>query len=1093
VPNPDRLVRIVAVIVTLMFLMPSPFGLFGPTKVTAGTAVISTFEGGTKTKTLDFTNAKVNDTLGLLVPKASRVISASMDIQSVMVSKPGVVTVDTKNDYLAASPKDLDLNKTWGNAYITEKQNLSDTFNDGSFDAVNWTWMNPPFALNENAGTGMLEVTSNSGTNWTSGLQTGSFMYKNVDGNFMAITKLYATPDANQESCGLMVYQDANNWFQEVYKWRKYGNNGGNYMAFKQRSGGGQSSQDLQGFSASPAWIKFTRYQNSWVVWYSNNGQVYFKWKWFDLAMSSTVRVGLVVYDGLEANNNFRADFDAINITRYMDYGNMSVVPLDTQFPIQRVHLEQDLQQLEVWESFVIQVRANLTGQWQTLVGGTDTRIDTPGTHLEMKISIGGMGWTSPELRSVTLNYYPESWPSNVTLDVGHDGIIEWWFNSTMTIKGNATGARFMKAIEDQKNLLPQDIEGYVHIPCRVVSQSPGKISFQNLAITLFTGHPPRTPVLGFPANNTWLGTRTPTFNFSSVDPDSDTLIYRIQISEDNFNTLSFDFDQRLDKFGWTMGLYDSGKEARFTMDMGSPLDQGKTYQYRVEAYDGGWWSNFSDVRTFKVDVTMPTGYVTDSGPSTPVNKEAFATLKFEDPESGVVAIEAGLGTAKNKTDLVPMTSQDLISGKVHFKNLTLEDKKSYYFTARAKNLAGQWSLNATSKGFRIDLGLDQIPRVNISNPADSSVVDGTVTISGTASDPDIQDTLLVFVGIDDNPWKQALGGKIWSLDWDTKKVPDGTHFIYVKAFDGMRDSVIVDLNVVVGNSRMSFSSSTPPTDTTITETDNVSLSVVLRDPANIFKAYTWSIDGVSVPNVNTASYTFASDYSSSGVRSIEVKAMGVSMSVSHVWNITVLNKNRAPKAIITYPADNMAFEHGKTIMFDGTGSTDADKEVLTYGWEFSDGTTMTGSKVTKAFAKDGKFTAKLTVTDTWNASNDVQISGKMNAKKVDIGQQLVSFPLVLIWLVLVLVIVLVVVMVIVKKIKRQKEFDKKIEQKIEDTTIDDLLYYNPAPQQPGGGPPQGPPAGSGPYQPPQQMPPPGTGQYPPQQMPPQNPPPPSV
>jgi len=137
VPNPDRLVRIVAVIVTLMFLMPSPFGLFGPTKVTAGTAVISTFEGGTKTKTLDFTNAKVNDTLGLLVPKASRVISASMDIQSVMVSKPGVVTVDTKNDYLAASPKDLDLNKTWGNAYITEKQNLSDTFNDGSFDAVN--------------------------------------------------------------------------------------------------------------------------------------------------------------------------------------------------------------------------------------------------------------------------------------------------------------------------------------------------------------------------------------------------------------------------------------------------------------------------------------------------------------------------------------------------------------------------------------------------------------------------------------------------------------------------------------------------------------------------------------------------------------------------------------------------------------------------------------------------------------------------------------------------------------------------------------------------------------------------------------------
>ena len=1076
-PHKDRFVPLIAVVVTLMFLIPSPFGLFNPTKVSAGTAVINSFEGGLKTKTLDFSNGKVNDTLGIVVPKASRIISASMDMQAVMVNKPGVVTLDTKNDYLAASPKDLDLNKTWGNAYIIERQNLSDTFNDGSFDAANWTWINPPFALNENASSGMVEVTSNTGTNWTSGTQTGSFMYKNVDGNFMAITKMYASPDTNQESCGLMVYQDANNWFQEVYKWRKYGNNGGNYMAFKQRSGGGQSSQDLTGFSSSPAWLKFTRYQNSWVVWYSNNGQVYFKWKWFNLTMPATVKVGLVVYDGLEANKHFRADFDAINITRYIDYGNMTIVPVDTKLPITWVHLEQDLQQLEVWESFEVDVRANLTGQWQTLVGGTDTPISKPGTHLEMKVSIGGMGWTTPELRSVTLNYHPESWPSNVTVDVGKDNSIEYWFNNTMTIKGNATGARFTQAIEDQKNALPQDVEGYVHIPCRVVSQTPGKITFQNLVIALFTGNAPRTPVLGLPANNTWIGTRTPTFNFSAVDPDSDTLVYRIQISEDGFKTMAFDFDQRLDKAGWSMNLYDSGKEARFTMDMGSPLEQGKTYQWRVEAWDGGWMSNFSVARTFKVDVTGATGYVTDAGPSTPVNREALATMSFTDPESGVVAYEAGLGTSKNKTDLVPMTPQDLATGKIRFTNLTLEDKKTYFFTARAKNQAGLWSLNSTSKGFRIDLTMDHIPVVNVSSPANGSVVDGTVPISGVATDQDPLDTITVFVGIDDNPWKQALGGKIWSIDWDTKPLPDGTHFIYVKAFDGMRESVVVSLKVVVGNGRMSFSSFTPPTDPTITETDNVTFSVVLRDPAKIFKGYTWAIDGVNVPNVNTATYTYSSDYGSAGVRSIEVKAMGVSMSVSHVWNVTVINKNRDPKAVITYPADKTTIGYGKAILFDGTGSSDPDKEVLTYSWEFSDGTTMTGDKVNKKFDKAGTYTVKLTVKDPNNATGTTSITVKMTAKQVNIGQALVTFPLVLIWVILIVVIVLVVVMVIVKKVKRQKEFDKKIEQKIDDTSLDDLLYYNPAPGQ-GAAPPQ-------------QMPPPDqTGQYPPQQMPPQNPPP---
>ena len=1082
-PNPSRLVRLMAIVVTLMFLVPAPFGLFGPTKVSAGTAKITSFDGDVPTMTLDFSDSLVNDSLAIRVPKASKITSASMEVKPSNVSTPGHISLDNVIDFMDARPSGLDLNKSAGTAYIIEKQNLSDQFNDGTFDVTNWSWMNPPSAVNENLGTGYLEVTSQMNTNWTGGTQTGSFLYKNVAGNFMAITRISANPNKNQESCGLMVYSDANNWFQEVYKWRKYGNNGGNMMDFKIRNGGGQSTDSNSGFSANPLYIKITRYKDQWMIWYSNNGAVY--WPQgvpFNWSLPQTIRFGFVVYDGLEAGVNFRADFDFLNLTRYLDYGNMSIGPITTKFPVTHVRMNSDLKMLENWESFDVSVRANDTGPWQSLLGDTDTPMTVPGKKFNMKVQIGGNGWTTPLLRSVTLDYYPDSWPSHCSVDIGNDGTLEWQFNSTFLSKANISTPNFAKSLEAQRSSRAQDGSGYVHIPVHVVSATPGKITFQNLFITLVSGHPPAPPVLGLPANNTWIGTPAPVFNFSSTDQDSDTLKYELQISEDNFLTLDYDFDMNKDVTGWSMTLYDPGKDARFYMNIGGALEHGTIYQWRARAFGGGWTGNWSVVRTMYVDLTPPTVSIKDGGPLTPVNREAFATMSFADAESGVVAAECGLGSLRNMTDLAPKTPVDLTTGKVHFTNLTLENSKVYYFTGRALNKAGIWSQNTSSAGFRIKMDLDPAPEVNISNPANGTVVDGTVTVSGTASDPNPTDVITIYVSIDDGPWFLALGNKIlWSYEWDTKKVPDGTHYIYVKAFDGIRDGPVASRRVNVGNGRMSFVSWTPVNDPTITETENITLSVAIKDPSNIFKSYTWSIDGINVPNVNTNSYVYTTGYDDSGVRAVVVNAMGVSMSISHRWNVTVLNKNRSPHAAITYPPNKMEFGYGKTILFDGSQSNDPDKETMTYTWEFSDKTTMTGPKVNKKFSSDGTYTAKLTVKDIWNVTDTTQITVKMNPKQVDIGQQLTSFPLVLIWVILILVIVLAVVFVVVKKMRHQKEFQKKLEQKIDDSTIDDLLYYNPAPQQQGTAPATQPTApDQGQYPPTQQMPPPGNQPPPP-------------
>ncbi|MFZ2655276.1 MAG: PKD domain-containing protein [Victivallales bacterium] len=51
-------------------------------------------------------------------------------------------------------------------------------------------------------------------------------------------------------------------------------------------------------------------------------------------------------------------------------------------------------------------------------------------------------------------------------------------------------------------------------------------------------------------------------------------------------------------------------------------------------------------------------------------------------------------------------------------------------------------------------------------------------------------------------------------------------------------------------------------------------------------------------------------------------------------------------------------------VTFDGSGTTDSGGNIVSYAWDFADGTQGSGAKPTHAYAGPGKYTAKLTVTD---------------------------------------------------------------------------------------------------------------------------------
>jgi large repetitive protein len=60
------------------------------------------------------------------------------------------------------------------------------------------------------------------------------------------------------------------------------------------------------------------------------------------------------------------------------------------------------------------------------------------------------------------------------------------------------------------------------------------------------------------------------------------------------------------------------------------------------------------------------------------------------------------------------------------------------------------------------------------------------------------------------------------------------------------------------------------------------------------------------------------------------------------------------------------------TVMFDASGSSDPDRDLLKYAWDFGDGATGTGVRVTHTFASPGKYRASLVVTDPNERVNSV-------------------------------------------------------------------------------------------------------------------------
>ena len=117
-----------------------------------------------------------------------------------------------------------------------------------------------------------------------------------------------------------------------------------------------------------------------------------------------------------------------------------------------------------------------------------------------------------------------------------------------------------------------------------------------------------------------------------------------------------------------------------------------------------------------------------------------------------------------------------------------------------------------------------------------------------------------------------------------------------------------------------------------------------------------------------------------------------LSDSATHTIQIKEGVTNQPPKAVISGPTSGSV---GKTLSFSGADSSDEDGRIVSYAWNFGDGTTGSGRNVTHSYSAAGCYKITLTVTDdgkgTGQVEAQIQTASTSGTYKVQSGDTLME------------------------------------------------------------------------------------------------------
>jgi hypothetical protein len=210
-------------------------------------------------------------------------------------------------------------------------------------------------------------------------------------------------------------------------------------------------------------------------------------------------------------------------------------------------------------------------------------------------------------------------------------------------------------------------------------------------------------------------------------------------------------------------------------------------------------------------------------------------------------------------------------------------------------------------------------PDVDITHPGNGTSVKGTVTVRGTAVDPDgdLDRVEIMISGV----WHTAKGTSEWSYVWNTKKLDNGWYVLKARAYDraGLyaEDWIRVEVRNTAegGDDPPDIWISFPPDGATVSGTVNISGHASDDhglDGVEVFVNGVWD-RAIGLQNWY---YLWPTDQLEEGTYLIGARATDTSGQVSSVWiNVSLLNggKNDPPLLEIRGPSVARA---GSSILF---------------------------------------------------------------------------------------------------------------------------------------------------------------------------------
>jgi hypothetical protein len=285
----------------------------------------------------------------------------------------------------------------------------------------------------------------------------------------------------------------------------------------------------------------------------------------------------------------------------------------------------------------------------------------------------------------------------------------------------------------------------------------------------------------------------------------------------------------------------------------------------------------------------------------------------------------------------------------------------------------------------------------------------------------DIDSTLTYSLDGGDNSLSITLNDNL-SVTFHPSQYWFGTEKYIIKASDGQYTATYnatVTYNHV--NHAPVISTSTPQTTSqTINEAQTVQFNVVASDvDTGDVLTYSWTSNSKDV-GTNSSSYSFVTDYNSTGTYTIKVVVSDGKLEVSKTWTVKVKDVNRAPTISITTPLATDTFRSDKPITFTAVG-VDPDGDTVSYTWTM-DGTTIAATSTMTYKVPAGSHVIKVTTNDAKGGTASAQMTINVKNMNKSVGGTSGSAGTILYVGLILVVVVVIVVLVIAMKMRGKKK-----------------------------------------------------------------------